>query len=445
MKVLVIDPILFLAPTLVQRLVLDGHEVVYAPIWGPKSDSPFMDVLCRGLGCKVDPEGWMNYVDWADVATISGSEHRGHIARFLRANGVPVCGPGPWGTRLELDRQFGHQALKDAGLKPSKQHVFWNAEEAADFVKSKKQRYIVKLDQTARAVGETFVGMDEDGRDVVSYLRDLQSKLFFTDRVKVYLEEPLSGVEVGVGAWFNGEKFLGPLMVTYETDGGYAYDLRMAADTLIRDRSKLEALLRKAKFRGSLDINGFLTDDGWRPIEWTPRWGAGTTEMMAHAAEDLGALLHAAATGKDAKVLRDEYRNKFVVLVNYRDETEGADVPLDIMLPDGAKKLPMHEGNRSFWARWPALCETGWLSLPVLGSTERRAGVAVGVGEDLEAAFENASEVGSEVKISGCHLEIGRAREEITPQVDAVIEKITGHAPSNEWIARTARDTRHMW
>ena len=123
MRILVIDPILFLAPVLVQRLVLDGHEVVYAPIWGPKSDSPFMDALCRGTGAKVDPEGWMNWLDWAEVATLTGSEHRGHITTFLRKAGVPVSGPGPWGVRLELDREFGHEQFRQAGLNPSTQHV----------------------------------------------------------------------------------------------------------------------------------------------------------------------------------------------------------------------------------------------------------------------------------------------------------------------------------
>jgi hypothetical protein len=444
MRVLVIDPILFLAPVLVQRLVQDGHEVVYAPIWGPKSDSPFMDALCRGLGAKVDPEGWMNYLDWAEVATITGSEHRGHIPKFLRAAGVPVCGPGPWGTRLELDRSFGHQVFRDAGMNPSTQHVFADADEAAEFVRGTPQRYVVKLDQTARAIAETFVGADPDGRDVRAYLRDLAFKLRFTDgRVKVYLEEPLNGAEVGIGGWFNGETFLGDLMVTFETDGGYAYDLRLDASKLI-DTKKLEAVLRKAKFRGSFDMNGFLDEDrSWRPVEWTPRWGAGTTEMMAHSVPDLGALLLAAATGKDAPVIRDELLDSVVALVNTRDEDSDMTSPSEIIV--NGDKLPYRTKTGSFWARWPSKTDEGWLSLPVLGTSERRTGVYVGSGPTLDQALEMASELSSDVKVANSHIETGRAREDMAPMWSQVVRLLTGAAPETEWVTHMARSTAHMW
>lgn len=443
MKVLVIDPILFLAPTLVQRLVKDGHEVVYAPIWGPKSDSPFMDALCRGLGAKVDPEGWMNWIDWADVATITGSEHRGHITKFLRTAGVPVCGPGSWATKLELDREFGHKVFREAGLNPSTQHIFTDAEEAADFVREHAQRYVIKLDQTARAISETFVGADPDGRDVRTYLRDLGHKLRFTEgRVKIYLEDPLNGTEVGVGGWFNGKKLLGDLMVTFETDGGYAYDLRLPADKLV-NRKKLEAVLAKGRFRGSFDMNGFLEEDGWRPVEWTPRWGAGTTEMMAHSAPDLGQLLYAAATGGEAEPIRDDLKENIVVLVNARDEDSDMTQPSEITV--SGNKLPYIGEAGSFFARWPSKTEEGWLSLPVLGTSERRTGIYVGVGPTLDAALEEAAAIAGDVKVGNSHIETGRAREDIAPQWAKVVQALTGVNPEHEWVTHMAKSSAHMW
>lgn len=450
MKILVIDPYLVLAPTLVQSLVVEGHDVVYAPVWGPQATSPFVDVLCRGLGAKVDPEAWMKYIKWADVATVAGSDHRGHITKYLREQGLPVCGPGPWSVRLELDREFGHSIFQEAGLNPSTQHVFPDSDEAAAWIKQNPGRYVLKLDQTARAVAETFVGLSPDGSDVRSVLRDLDHKLRFTDgRVKLYLEDRIKGVEVGVGGFFNGEKILGELMVTFETDGGYGYDLRHSASKLL-DPKKLEATLAKYHYRGSFDMNGFLTAEGeWRPVEWTPRWGSGTTEFLAHACPDLGALMYAAATGGNAPVIDPRLKGKFVVIVNARHDDEDSQMtsPTDIIMPEGpeGETLPVIRENSSFWARWPARTEEGWLSLPVLGPIERRTGEYVGEGDDLEAALRAVDDLADDVQVSGSHVEIGRAREELAPQVNIVMEFMTGSNPENEWIGRMAQSTRHIW
>jgi hypothetical protein len=72
-------------------------------------------------------------------------------------------------------------------------------------------------------------------------------------------------------------------------------------------------------------------------------------------------------------------------------------------------------------------------------------GIYVGEGANLDEALLAVTTLADEAKISQSHAEIGRIREELTPQMNTVVEFMTGTNPENEWIGAIAHSTRHMW
>lgn len=444
MRILIVDYILMHGLPLAQRCALDGHEVIYASCWGPKSDSPYMGVLGHGIkNVTVDPEGWMKWIGKVDVATVTGSEHKGHIPNFLRKNGVPVAGPGSWGVRLELDREYGRKILGEMGLNPAPSKTFTKVADLIKHVEKNPGRYILKLDQTAREFSETVVGRDPEGRDILDVAKRLESKLAFAEGfVKLYLDSVLEGTEVGMGGFFNGERFLdGGPYVTFEEDVGYAYDLRIPADKLVSDLDKVSSVLRQHKFKGSIDINGFLTKEGWRAIEFTPRWGDGTTEFFCHAAPDMGKLLHAVATGGDAPAIRKDIKGRLGVLVNAQAD-EGLSTPVAMNLPDPDASSPVvRSGSSSFWTIWPARTKDGWVNLPVHGQREKRVGSYVAVADSLDKAFKDIDELSGKASVASVRTEIGRSREDLSSKIN----KIYRYARNYEWIDNLAEDTDHIY
>lgn len=441
MRIAVIDPILQHGLPLVQRLVHDGHEVVYAPIWGPKGDSPFVRVLGRGLGATVIRENWLRAAKGADVAVITGVEHRGTYAASLRAQGVPVAAPSAQGTELELSRWTGREAFKAMGLKPTPCKRFKRLAEVGAYVKANPRRYVLKLDQGARAASETVVGRHPKGEDIREAADRLSTAIGYLDGlITVYLETFTPGTEVGIGGWFNGERLMGRLMRTYEGDGGYAYDLRQELPPWV-SVPRLESVLRDVGYRGTFDINGILDESGdYRPIEWTARWGSGTTEFFCHAPDDLGELLLAAATGKAYDPIGDAVEGKLGVLINLRDEGD-MQAPSEIVPKDDSQPYVFHE-EASFWPIWPgAPRELPWLSFPVHPQSERRVASYVGIGSDLRSALKQIRTLADEVSISGMAFEFGRARDDLE-------SKIPGESREHrerEAIRKHAQETRSFW
>lgn len=208
---------------------------------------------------------------------------------------------------------------------------------------------------------------------------------------------------------------MGPLLRTYEGDGGYAYDLRSPVPEGWVDPRRLEAVLAEIGYRGSFDVNGILDEAGeYRPIEWTSRWGGGTTEFFCHAPDDLGELLYAAATGGTVNPVRAAIRDKLTVLVNLRDEGDMT-APREIV---GAEAPYVFGDTAAFVSLWPGRTRAGsWLSLPVHGTAERRVGSYVGTGSSLADALREIRNLSGQVDIAGTSFELGRTREDLARKI----------------------------
>jgi len=244
-----------------------------------------------GLLTYVD--SWEQQLSWIREAGSDGiilfetAEH-GLAQDQLRREGFQVIGGSELGDRLENERAYGQSALASVGLRTVPTHAFDDFERAVDFVQSHPRRYVFKLDGSETSSWRNYVGRAPDGSDVVALLRVQRARLaeIGIHKPSFILMEHVTGVETGVGAYFNGREFLEPACLDWEHKRFFPDDLgeltgemgtlltyrnsqRLFAATL----AKLAPLLRESGYVGYINLNTLVNDEGIWPLELTCRFG----------------------------------------------------------------------------------------------------------------------------------------------------------------------------
>lgn len=248
----------------------EGHEVrVHA-------NDPSYAGCFAGL---LDPvPDWRAELGWVgrDGIVLFEKVGQGATQDALRAEGYRVVGGSALGDRLEYDRSFGQAVLHEAGLKRARVQGFTGPADAADWLRAHPGAYVLKHDNNARA---TFVGDHPQGLDVLFQLGR-------TPPGRVLLMEKLAGVEVGVGAYFDGQRFLAPACIDFEHKRFFPGELGEMTgemgtllsyegadrllDTVLRP---LERRLAAGRHVGYVNVNLIANEQGLWPLEFTCRFG----------------------------------------------------------------------------------------------------------------------------------------------------------------------------
>jgi len=196
-----------LSTDLAWQLTMAGHSVKLFT----KSQSE-KDV---GDGFVEKADAWEPLKDWAEVIVFDDIGF-GELAEKLRNEGKSVVGGSVYTDRLENDREFGQTELKNAGVNTLQSWNFTSFDEAVDFVKKNPDRYVIKPSGNAQNEKELlFVGQEEDGRDVEQVL--VHYKMKWSNKIKFFqIQKYETGVEVGIGAFFNGNDFVYPININFE-------------------------------------------------------------------------------------------------------------------------------------------------------------------------------------------------------------------------------------
>ena len=248
----------------------EGHDVrVHA-------SDPAYQASFDGLVQRV-PD-WRQALDWVghDGLVIFEKVGRGADQDALRREGYQVIGGSVLGDRLEYDRAFGQQALRDIGLQTAPAHEFPDAAAAASWLRTHPGRMVLKHFNNARA---TFVGSHAEGLDVLYQLGTAPAGA-------VLLMPVLDGVEVGVGAYFDGRAFLEPACIDFEHKRFFPGDMgEMTGEmgTVVRYRGagpifsatlkRLAPLFASAGHVGYVNLNMIVNAAGIWPLEFTCRFG----------------------------------------------------------------------------------------------------------------------------------------------------------------------------
>ncbi len=185
----------------------EGNEVKYFI-----QDKDQKDV-CDGFVEKTDD--WKEMKEWADVI-IFDDVLFGETADSLRKQNKLVVGGSSYTDKLEMDRDFGQEEMKNCGMTILPHWDFEDFDLAIKFVKENPGRYVIKPSGKAQNEKElSFVGQEEDGKDIIQILELYKKK--WSKKIKVFqLQKFASGVEVAIGAFFNGNDFVYPACINFE-------------------------------------------------------------------------------------------------------------------------------------------------------------------------------------------------------------------------------------
>jgi phosphoribosylamine-glycine ligase len=190
------------------QIVREGHDVKY--YIHEESEREIAD----GFVPKVD--AWEPEVAWADTIVFDDVLGQGAKAKKLRDEGKNVIGGTPYTDLLEDDRSFGQSELKKHGVNIIPQANFSSFDDAIDYVNSHPGRYVVKPSGEAQNKKQLlYVGEDDTGRDVIQILNHY--KTVWSEKIRQFqLQKRITGVEVAVGAFFNGSQFIRPININFE-------------------------------------------------------------------------------------------------------------------------------------------------------------------------------------------------------------------------------------
>jgi phosphoribosylamine---glycine ligase len=265
------------------RLAAAGHAVkAYA------SDPNAADVM-RGM-VERTPD-WQRDLNWVREAGTNGvilfeTATKGEVQDALRRDGFNVIGGSTFGDKLELDREGGQAALRSAGLKTAACVTFSDFQSGIDFVRRHPKRYVFKLNGAGFSSGRNYVGRMEDGADIVALLSRHRARWHLPVEPSFILMDHLEGVEVGVGGYFNGERFMDPVVIDFEHKHFFDGDLGELTGemgTLVsyeNSRPLFEATLAKMApqlkdggYVGYINLNTIVNEAGIWPLELTSRFG----------------------------------------------------------------------------------------------------------------------------------------------------------------------------
>jgi phosphoribosylamine--glycine ligase len=267
--------------SLYMRLVAEGHEVrVFIEDEGARG-------TMAGLVPRTDE--WRLELDWVGrdgiIVFEAVSEGYGALQDELRRDGYQVIGGSAFGDRLENDRAYAQQLLAGLGLQIAAVHKAGDASEGDAFLAANPGRYVLKFSGPDFASSDNYVGQRPDGLDVRAMLA-ARFRSRGGEPAPYILMEHVDGVEMGVGAYFDGERFLAPACLDWEHKRFFAGDMgeltgemgtvatfERSAKFFDLTLARVAPLLREHGHVGYVNLNTIVNSKGIWPLEFTCRFG----------------------------------------------------------------------------------------------------------------------------------------------------------------------------
>lgn len=323
-----------LSGDLAVQLLKEGHDVKFY------FEDKYSKDVYDGFVEKVDK--WRKYQNWADVI-IFDDENFGNHADRLRNKNKLVIGGSKYTDKLEINRSFGQAELKKNGVKIAPIWNFNEYDKAIDFIESNPARYVFKPSGNNQSGDKRLIliSQKEDGSDLLEFL--LQNKKALARKSPQFiLQKFIDGIEVAVGAFFNGTEFIYPINVNFEHKHLFSKNLGPMTgemgtlmfwskkNKIFRlTLAKMESSLKKSGYIGYIDLNLIVNEDGVFPLEFTSRFGYPTIQIQLSGILDkIGDWLFKLAKGKKFRLATKKGFQIGVVVATPPLLSEGDDIKM---------------------------------------------------------------------------------------------------------------------
>ena len=235
-------------------------------------------------------------VDWVFVAPddplVMG------MADLMRENGFRVFGPSKNAAIIEGSKVFSKNLMKKYGIPTAKYEVFTAAEDAIRYIQEQNTYpTVVKADGLALGKGVIIAQTEQEAIDAVRSI--MEDKIFGESGSKLVVEEFLTGPEVSVLAFTDGES-IAPMISSMDhkraldgdrgkNTGGMGtvspnpYYTKEIAEQCMREifLPTMHAMNGENRtFRGCLYFGLMLTPNGPKVIEYNCRFGDPETQVV---------------------------------------------------------------------------------------------------------------------------------------------------------------------
>jgi len=215
----------------------------------------------------------------------------------LFAAGIPAFGPTKAAARIEASKGFARAIMQKAGVPGPDYHVFRDQGSALDFVRKNSGPVVVKADGLAAGKGVAICHTAEEASAAVRACMD--HRLYGNAGETIVIEEMLSGPEVSVFAFCDGERVSMPIAACdYKPvgDGGVGPNTggmgsftppnfwsESLATNIVNHvmRPTVQMMAQQGTpYQGVLYAGIMLTDTGPRVLEFNCRFGDPETQVI---------------------------------------------------------------------------------------------------------------------------------------------------------------------
>lgn len=247
----------------------------------------------------------------------------GDIPDQLRNAGYRVFGGSIESNQLELNRGYFQSVLTEHGIKTLPSLDFDTPDDAITFIHTNPGPWVLK--QNTHISSLNYVGQRTDDQDILDMLQYYKTEGI----APLHLQKKAIGIEIGVGRYFNGSDWVGPIEINMEHKhlmNNNIGPLTAEMGTLMwyetdenqpifqATLAKLKDFLCRINYKGDIDIGCIVNKEGIWPLESTVRFGTPSTQLQCELqVSPWGDMLKAIADGTPYNLA---YRRDYGIVVS---------------------------------------------------------------------------------------------------------------------------------